>query len=121
MTLTDSAGGTQKFKVEDVEGTAASDLNIKRTAIGTTIDGSFEKTIAVTAFDTLQTLQTKINDLNWGVTASIINDGSSLAPFRLALNAKNSGRDGRSRTKLAVLTRRSRQPSRPPMRRRCRA
>jgi flagellar hook-associated protein 2 len=95
LLLTDTAGGTQKLKVENVEGTTATDLNIKGTATATTIDGSFEKTIAVTANDTLQTLQTKINDLNWGVTASIINDGSSLAPFRLALNAKNSGRDGR--------------------------
>src|SRR5262245_56643120 len=45
LLLTDAAGGTQKLKVEDVEGTAATDLNIKRTATGTTIDGSFEKTI----------------------------------------------------------------------------
>jgi flagellar hook-associated protein 2 len=95
LLLTDTAGGTQKMKVENVDGTTATDLNIKGSAAGTTINGSFEKTIAVTATDTLQTIQTKINDLNWGVTASIINDGSSLAPFRLALNAKNSGHDGR--------------------------
>ena len=95
LLLTDAAGGTQKLKVDNVEGTTASDLNIKGTATATTIDGSFEKTITVNATDTLQTLQTKINDLNWGVTASIINDGSSIAPYRLSLNAKNSGRDGR--------------------------
>jgi flagellar hook-associated protein 2 len=53
------------------------------------------KTITVDQNDTLSTLQTKINALNWGVTASIINDGSSGAPYRLALNATNSGRDGR--------------------------
>jgi flagellar hook-associated protein 2 len=33
--------------------------------------------------------------LNWGVTASVINDGSGVAPFRLSLTAKNSGRNGR--------------------------
>lgn len=95
LLLTDSAGGTGKLTVEDVEGTPAADLNIKGTASSTTIDGSFEKTITVTATDTLQTLQTKINDLNWGLTASIINDGTNLAPYRLSLNAKNSGRSGR--------------------------
>jgi flagellar hook-associated protein 2 len=95
LLLTDSGGGTQKMKVEDLEGTAAADLNIKGTATATTIDGSMEKTITVTANDTLQGIQKKITDLNWGVSASIINDGSGLTPYRLSINAKNSGRDGR--------------------------
>ncbi|HVT89560.1 MAG TPA: flagellar filament capping protein FliD [Tepidisphaeraceae bacterium] len=95
LLLTDTAGGTQKLKVEDSDGTTAANLHIAGTATGTTIDGTMEKTIAVTANDTLSSLQTKINDLNWGVTASIINDGSTTAPYRLALNAKNSGLDGR--------------------------
>ena len=83
------------MKVEDLEGTAAADLNIKGTATATTIDGTMEKTITVTANDTLQDIQKKITDLNWGVSASIINDGSGLTPYRLSINAKNSGRDGR--------------------------
>lgn len=95
LLLTDATTGTGHMKVEDLEGTTATDLNIKGVATTNTIDGSFEKTITVTANDTLQTLQTKINDLNFGVTASIINDGSGLSPFRLAINAKNSGLDGR--------------------------
>lgn len=41
--------------------------------------------------DTLQGLADAINNANSGVTASIINDGSSVQPYRLLLNAKNSG------------------------------
>ena len=68
LLLTDTAGGSGKLKVEDIEGTTAADLNIKGTATATTIDGSFEKTITVTANDTLQDVQKKINDLDFGVT-----------------------------------------------------
>lgn len=95
LLLTDGAGGSSQMKVADVDGTAAADLNIKGEASALTIDGSFEKTIAVTASDTLKTIQTKINDLSFGVTASIINDGSSLTPYRLSLTARHAGRDGR--------------------------
>jgi flagellar hook-associated protein 2 len=95
LLLTDTTGGSGAMKVEDLSGTAAADLNIKGTSSTGSIDGSFEKTIGVTAADTLQTLQTKINNLGWGVNASIINDGSGVAPYRLALNATNSGLSGR--------------------------
>jgi flagellar hook-associated protein 2 len=95
LLLTDTAGGDAKMKVEDLSGTAAADLNIKGTATATTIDGSMEKTIAITANDTLQDIQKKVNDLNWGVSAQIINDGSATAPYRLSINALNPGRDGR--------------------------
>ena len=95
LLLTDTAGGAAKLKVEDVDSTTAANLNIKGQATATTIDGSFEKTIAVTATDTLATVQTKINDLNFGVSAAVINDGSGVAPYRLSLTARNSGRDGR--------------------------
>jgi flagellar hook-associated protein 2 len=96
--LTDTTTGSLnslKLKVEDVTGSSASDLNIKGTAATNVIDGALEKTITTDANDTLATLQQKINDANFGATASIINDGTGLAPFRLSLTAKNSGRDGR--------------------------
>jgi flagellar hook-associated protein 2 len=95
LLLTDTAAGSQKLKVEEEGGSTAADLGIKGEATATTIDGSFEKTIAVTATDTLATLQTKINDLNFGVSAAVINDGSAQSPFRLSITAKNSGRAGR--------------------------
>lgn len=95
LLITDASGGAGKLKITDVDSTAAADLNIKGTATGTTIDGSFEKTITVGINDTLATVQTAINNLGFGVTASVINDGSPTAPFRLSLTAKNSGRAGR--------------------------
>ncbi len=95
LLLTDSAGGALKLTVEEDGGTTAADLGILGEATTTTIDGSFEKTIEVTATDTLATVEKKINDLNFGVIASVINDGSGMSPFRLSLTAKNSGRAGR--------------------------
>lgn len=110
LLLTDTAGGAVKLKVEEVDGTAAADLNIKGTsATGTTIDGSFEKTLTISATDTLTQVQQKLTDLNFGVTANIINDGTGASPFRLSLNAKNTGRAGRvsfdaGTTKLGTTT-----------------
>jgi flagellar hook-associated protein 2 len=93
--LTDTAGGGSFLKVSDVDSTTAKDLNIAGTATSTTLDGAEEKTVDVTANDTLATVQTKINNLGFGVTANIINDGTGNAPYRLSLTAKNSGLDGR--------------------------
>jgi flagellar hook-associated protein 2 len=95
LLLTDSVGGPVQMKVEEVSGRTAADLNILGAATGTTIDGSWEKTITVAGTDTLTTLQQKINDLGFGVSASIINDGSGASPFRLSLAARNTGRAGR--------------------------
>jgi flagellar hook-associated protein 2 len=89
--LTDTNGGAGKLSVQDVDGTAAQDLNIAGTATGNTIDGAYEKTINVTANDTLSTVEQEINTLNFGVKATIINDGSSVSPYRLSLTARNSG------------------------------
>jgi flagellar hook-associated protein 2 len=94
LLLTDTAGGGAKLTVVDSQGsTTASDLNIASNATGTTIDGGLEKTIAVTASDTLTTLAKKINDGNFGVTAQIVNDGSANG-YRLSLSAINSGKAG---------------------------
>jgi len=95
LLLTDTSGGAGKLTVANLTGTTATDLQIAGTATATTIDGTFEKTIDVTATDTLSTLQTKVSTLGFGVKASIINDGSSGSPFRLSLNAINTGRAGR--------------------------
>jgi flagellar hook-associated protein 2 len=40
-------------------------------------------------------VQTKINNLSFGVGATVINDGSGATPFRLSLNARNTGQAGR--------------------------
>ena len=49
LLLTDTSGGAGKMKVEDVGSTTAANLNIAGEAAATTIDGSFEKTVAITA------------------------------------------------------------------------
>ena len=99
LQLADAAGGTLKLKVEELDGSAAAGLNIKgeAAAVGTggTINGSFEKTIDISATDTLADVQSKINTLGYGVSANIINDGSTAAPYRLSLNARGTGRQGR--------------------------
>jgi flagellar hook-associated protein 2 len=98
IVLNDTSNGAGKLTVADVNGTAASDLNISGSS-GTggaaqSIDGAYEKTIAVTSNDTLSTVQAKINSLGFGVTASLISDGSSTDPYRLSLAANNSGTAG---------------------------
>jgi flagellar hook-associated protein 2 len=60
-----------------------------------TINGTYERKIAFLATDTLTQITTKINAANAGVTASIVNDGSGTAPFRLNLVASASGAAGR--------------------------
>ena len=95
LLLTDTSGGAGHLAVKDVNGTTATDLNIAGTATANTIDGAFEKTLAVTSTDTLTTLQTKIQNLGFGVVANVINDGSSQSPYRLSLTAVNSGQAGR--------------------------
>ncbi len=95
LLLTDNTGGGGKMMVKDDNSTTAEDLGILGTAATTTIDGSREKTIEITETDTLAQVQTKINNLGYGVTAQILNDGSGSAPFRLSLNALDSGRAGR--------------------------
>lgn len=98
LLLTDTAGGTGRLKVEAVEGTTAADLGIAGEAKAdapTVINGSLERTVVLDANDTLTTAQKKINDLGFGITAQIINDGTSATPFRLSITARNGGRDGR--------------------------
>jgi flagellar hook-associated protein 2 len=94
--ITDTAGGSGKMSIKDVNGgSTASDLNIAGTASATTIDGALQKTITVSSTDTLSSIQSRINSLGFGVTANIINDGSASAPYRLSLTAVNSGAAGR--------------------------
>lgn len=96
LLITDTTGGPGTLKIADNGGTTAKDLNILSDSSTTTsVNGSFEKTITTDANDTLSSVQQKINALGFGVTASIISDGSGDSPYHLSLNAINSGRDGR--------------------------
>ncbi len=93
--INDSSVGTGNLVIaEKSNGHMAEDLGIKGTTSSSAYNGSFERTINITANNTLQDVRTAINNLGMNVNASIINDGSN-SPFRLVLTSTNSGRDGR--------------------------
>ena len=100
--IIDTADGTETLKIEEEGGNTARDLHILGESttvdIGGTptqvIDGPTTHTISLDAADSLQDLRDKINDLGAGVTATIINDGSSIKPYRLNIVSDNAGELG---------------------------
>jgi flagellar hook-associated protein 2 len=94
--LTDNTTGAGHLTVANVSGTTASDLQLAGTATtGNTIDGSLQKTIAVSSTDTLADVQQKIQALGFGASAALVNDGSGQNSEHLSLTAFNSGTAGR--------------------------
>jgi flagellar hook-associated protein 2 len=99
--LTDTSQGTGTTTVAEGTSTTAADLHLLQTASSATqsgkpvqlINGSMTQTLTLTATDTLSSLVTKINNLDAGVTASIINDGSN-TPYRLSLTSNQPGTAG---------------------------
>ncbi len=100
--LIDRSGSDGTLTVTDVgASTTARDLNLagdgtESQVDGETvqsIDGSFEYSVDVDGDDTLNDVQTKINELGLDVSASVINDGG-LAPYRLIVTSNVSGTCG---------------------------
>lgn len=95
----ENAAGALKIKIEDVSGTVAKSLTLAGTASGTGTDnkikGSFERRVEFAAGDTLQQTIDKINAAGVGVTASLVQDGSGVSPFHIALTSQQSGVAGR--------------------------
>ncbi len=94
--------GTQAIRVEDIDGSFASALGLAGTGgdpsePGTTnqIVASQEVTITFDPTDTLNDALDKINAADIGVNAAIINDGSSVSPFRISFVSEKSGEAGR--------------------------
>lgn len=91
--------GAIKIKITDASGTVARALSLAGEATGTGasnfINGSYEKTVALSASDTLDTVISKINSANIPVSATVVNDGTGGNPFRLSLSSKLSGAAGR--------------------------
>ncbi len=95
--IIDTAGGTGNITVTDVgTGTTSKDLNLLGTSSSVTIDGSPKQvidgtataTVTIAADDKLSDVVAKINALNRGVTASVLNDGTRQ---RLTLSVNQSG------------------------------
>lgn len=89
--LTDTAGGTGKLTVEDVNGTAAADLKIEGEAVGTTINGSGLFSAQSASQGALEAVASRINELESGVTASVLFDGIG---YRLSLVGNQTGSVG---------------------------
>jgi len=92
----DTGPGSVKLKVIEDGSTTAVDLGLlgEVTNFSEDLDGTFEKTVTVNATDTLFDVVTAINNAGIGARATVINDGSATAPFRLILTATQSGRAG---------------------------
>jgi flagellar hook-associated protein 2 len=95
--LVDTAHGVGTIKVAEVgNGTTAKDLHLLGDSTSQivngvptqVIDGTATSTVTISATDKLSDVVKKINALNAGVTASILNDGSQQ---RLSILANNSG------------------------------
>ena len=91
LLLTDNSGGPGVMTVTEKGSSTAANLNLLGKATANVINGSMEKTIDVAATDTLTMVQKKINDLSWGLSATVMNDGSGPNAYRLALNSSNAG------------------------------
>lgn len=94
LLIEDTAGGQLTLKVEDVSGAAARDLNLLRPAVEGRIDGSWETRIEVSASDTLSGLTARINQVSPLASASILNDGSPVNPYRLQVTSRRPGLAG---------------------------
>ncbi len=100
--IRDTSGGSGTLSVSEGTSTTAADLGLLSAAVETTIgttttwviDGSTTRRVELSADESLDNLAQKINDLNAGVQASVLFDGSS-RPYRLSLTGQGSGSQGR--------------------------
>ncbi len=104
LLIVDTAGGGGTIKAVDIgAGKTASDLRLTGSAVDVTfeknpakaLDGSYRYKISLDDNTSLDGLVLKINNLNAGVRASVVQDGSGAAPFRLALVSTQTGAAGR--------------------------
>ena len=101
ISVEDVTVGAGTLAIVDTEGTLAKSLNwVGDYAVdggtGRTIAlGSYERVVTFEATDTLDDVAQKINLEGLGLTASVINDGSSNSPYRLSFASSFSGKDGR--------------------------
>jgi len=97
--LVDQAGGTGQLEVAELGGQTAANLHILGTGVtgpggASQIDSRLGTSITVSNTDTLGSLAALINAAHAGVTASIINDGSTFSPNRLLLTSNQTGAAG---------------------------
>lgn len=95
----DTTPGAGTLKVAEVGTTrTAQDLGIEGTAPSATptrIDGSYELTIAVASGTSVKNLVNTINDALGPASATLLNDGGAINPYKISLASKTSGLAGR--------------------------
>jgi len=100
IVLEDTSNGSGKLTIADSSGTVAKSLNlVGEHAVVSGVakaDGSYERSVTFAATDSLQSVANKIKSASVGVSATIINDGGSSAPYRLSFTSLTSGRVGRA-------------------------
>lgn len=94
LLLTDTAGGPFELRVEENGGTIARDLNILGESEDGRIDGSFEFHLETSASDTLEDIMRRINEETTLASASLFNDGTAVAPYRLSISSRALGLNG---------------------------
>jgi flagellar hook-associated protein 2 len=94
LLVEDTAGGELDLQIEDVTGTTASDLNLLGASQGGVIDGSYEINIELSGHETLEDVVDMINQRGGLATASILNDGTEISPYRLQISSAVSGSAG---------------------------
>ncbi|MEK6558215.1 MAG: flagellar filament capping protein FliD, partial [Candidatus Margulisiibacteriota bacterium] len=95
LLVTDSSGGAGSLIIsESSSGHMAKDLGILGSSTGTTLNGSFEKSLTVSSTYTLKDVQSAINSLGINVNATILNDGTT-NPYRLNISSSKTGASGR--------------------------
>ncbi len=101
--LYDTAGGAGTLAVAEDGGNTAASLRLLGQGVTMQVEGEARQAInGSTTFEvslgddaSLDELVNAINQLNAGVTASVLNDGSSLQPFRLSLSSNRTGQASR--------------------------
>lgn len=102
LLLVDLVGSGASLKVESLSGSSAADLRLLGGAktidiVGVptqVIDGAATLEVTLDADDTLRDLVAKINDLGLPARASLLNDGSTVKPFRFNLFNRHTGSAG---------------------------
>lgn len=96
----DTGAGNLAITVTDEEGVVAKNLRLAGASEGTEttdnlIDGSFEVRVEFDETSSLDDVVNEINNAEAGVRATVVNDGSGVAPFRLVLTSRDTGERGR--------------------------
>lgn len=96
LLIEDTNDGSSALRIEEGDGTTAGDLNIIGSASGpgAQVDGSFEYQLEVGGGDTLESFARRIGEETSLANATLLNDGSVVAPFRLSVTSRISGLDG---------------------------